>query len=499
MFRKILVANRGEIALRVMRACREMGIATVAVYSAADRGARHVQAAGEAVFIGPAPPLESYLNFDAILGAAAGTGADAIHPGYGFLAENAKFARCCEEAGVAFIGPDSRALALVGDKVASRRIAAGIGVPLIPGMMAGGGSQAEFERAAETIGYPVLVKASGGGGGKGMHIVRAPKELGSAIETGRREARSAFGDDSVYLEKYLERPRHVEFQVLADRHGGIVHLFERECSIQRRYQKILEETPSAALDDDLRRRMGATAVAIMKATGYTNAGTVEFLLDRDRKFYFLEVNARIQVEHPITEMVTGVDLVRQQIRIAAGDRLSFRQEELSQRGHAIECRIYAEDPANGFLPHPGKILLVEDPAGPDIRCDSGIDSGCEVTPHYDPILAKLIVRAEDREAARLRMIRALEDYVILGIPTTIPFLAEVLAHPEFAAGRTHTHFIDQHFPRWQPRAAEAALFEIALAAGAWIGANPPEAGGGRKGPAQTSPWVRTGKWEIGGA
>jgi acetyl-CoA carboxylase biotin carboxylase subunit len=381
MFKKILIANRGEIALRVIRACRDMGIATVAVYSAADRGARHVQMADEAVFIGPPPPLESYLNIDAILAAATSTGAEAIHPGYGFLAENPQFARRCEESGLVFVGPGSKALALVGDKVASRMTAARIKAPLIPGMMATGKSVRDFEEVVDAIGFPVLIKASGGGGGKGMHIVRSPKDLGPAIETSRREARSAFGDDSVYLEKYIEQPRHVEFQVLADCHGSAVHLFERECSIQRRYQKILEETPSVALDDDLRRRMGRTAVDIVRATGYTNAGTVEFLLDKDRHFYFLEVNARIQVEHPVTEMVLGVDLVKQQIHIASGDRLPFEQKDLKQRGHAIECRIYAENPETGFLPSPGRILLVKEPEGPGIRCDSGIYSGIEVTPY----------------------------------------------------------------------------------------------------------------------
>ena len=498
MFTKILIANRGEIALRVIRACREMGLATVAVYSAVDRGARHVQTANEAVYIGPAPALESYLNIDAILTAARSTGADAIHPGYGFLSENPLFARRCEEAGLIFIGPDARALTLVGDKVASRKAAAGINAPLIPGMMTPGGSVRDFEEAAERIGYPVLIKASGGGGGKGMHIVRIPKDLQPAIETSRREARSAFGDDSVYLEKYIEKPRHVEFQILADSHGSVVHLFERECSIQRRHQKIVEETPSVALDEDLRRRMGETAVSIITATKYTNAGTVEFLLDEDRNFYFLEVNARIQVEHPITEMVLGVDLVKHQIRIAAGEPLPFRQEDLHQRGHAIECRIYAENPELGFLPSPGKILLVAEPEGPGIRCDSGIYSGIEVTPYYDPILSKLIVWSEDRETARRRMISALNEYTILGIPTTVGFLADVLAHPEFASGATHTHFIEQHFPQWR-QGADTARLEIALIAAACSGLD--TSGDGRQTQKTNSPtpWQTAGKWVIGGA
>jgi len=498
MFRKVLIANRGEIALRVMRACREMQIATVAVYSEVDRGARHVQMADEAVFIGPPPPLESYLNIESIISAAKKTGAEAIHPGYGFLSENPQFAKRCEESGIVFIGPDSRALALVGDKIAARKAAADIGVPITSGMTAPGKSLREFEEAVDRIGYPVLIKSSGGGGGKGMHIVRSPKDLRPAIETSQREARSAFGNDSVYLEKYVDQPRHVEFQVLADQHGGAVHLFERECSIQRRYQKILEETPSVALDDDLRQRMGRTAVSIIKAANYTNAGTVEFLLDKDRHFYFLEVNARVQVEHPITEMVVGVDLVKHQIRIACGERLPFTQEDLKQRGHSIECRIYAEDPEQGFLPSPGKILLVEEPEGPGIRCDSGIYSGIEVTPYYDPILSKLIVWSEDRETARRRMISALNAYTILGIPTTVAFLADVLEHPEFAAGRTHTHFIGQYFPQWKQSSGDGGLLAVALIAAALTGRTSSSGAAGRK-PKSPTPWQTLGKWAIGGA
>ncbi len=499
MFKKILIANRGEIALRVIRACREMGIATVAVYSAADRAGRHVQAADEAVCIGPPPALESYLNTEAIISAARSKAAEAIHPGYGFLAENAEFARRCEETGLVFIGPDSAALALVGDKVASRNAAARIKVPLIPGMMSTGASLQDFEQAAAGIGYPVLIKASGGGGGKGMHVVRTREGLASAVATSRREARSAFGDDTVYLEKYLERPRHVEFQVLADRQGGAVHLFERECSIQRRHQKILEESPSVALDGDLRRRMGEMAVAIIKAANYTNAGTVEFLLDDDRNFYFLEVNARIQVEHPVTEMVVGVDLVKMQIRVACGERLPFKQEELRQRGHAIECRIYAEDPEQGFLPSPGTILLAEEPEGPGIRCDSGIYSGIEVPPHYDPILSKLIVWAEDREAAARRMISALKSYKILGIPTTIEFLTDVVQHPEFGAGRIHTQFVTQFFPHWQRARGGSGLLEIALIAAALSRADSRRYSTGGRGLPDSTPWQRVGKWSIGGA
>ncbi|MEW6363613.1 MAG: acetyl-CoA carboxylase biotin carboxylase subunit [Acidobacteriota bacterium] len=498
MLKKILVANRGEIALRVIRACREMGIPTVAVYSSVDRAARHVQAADEAVFIGPPAPLESYLNIERIVQAALQMRADAIHPGYGFLAENPRFALRCEEAGLVFVGPSSKALALVGDKVESRKTASTIRVPLIPGMMAPGKSLEEFQAAAAEIGYPVLVKASGGGGGKGMHVVRSSAELKSSIEMSRREAKSAFGDDAVYIEKYLERPRHVEFQVLADRHGHTIHLCERECSIQRRHQKIVEETPSVALDPGLRRRMGETAVAIIRATGYTNAGTVEFLLDRERRFYFLEVNARIQVEHPITEMVVGVDLVKQQIRIAAGEPLTIHQEDIQQRGHAIECRIYAEDPERGFLPSPGRILLAREPEGPGIRCDSGIYSGIEVTPHYDPILSKLITWGEDRDSARQRMISALDRYVILGIPTGIEFLKDVIRHPAYASGDTHTHFVDEHFGDWRPVAPEEEAMKAALVAAALTELGPARASGPAQQLRRPTPWQTIGKWAIGG-
>jgi acetyl-CoA carboxylase biotin carboxylase subunit len=499
MFRKILVANRGEIALRVIRACREMGISAIAVFSEVDREGRHVQKADEAVFIGPPAPLESYLNIEAIIGAARKCGAEAIHPGYGFLAENPRFARRCEDEGLVFIGPSSKALALVGDKVESRRTVAGIGGPVIPGMMAVGGDLEEFEREIVTIGYPVLVKASGGGGGKGMHIVRSPRDLRGAIETSRREAKSAFGDDSVYVEKYLEQPRHIEFQVLADHHGNVVHLFERECSIQRRHQKIVEETPSVALTPELRERMGNVAVEVIRAAGYTNAGTVEFLLDREGQFYFLEVNARVQVEHPITEMVVGVDLVKQQIRIAAGERLTFGSGDLKQRGHAIECRVYAEDPENGFLPSPGTILLVQEPEGPGIRCDSGIYSGITVTPHYDPILSKVIVWGEDRESARNRMVAALRDYVILGIPTTVGFLTEVMLHPEFAAGRTHTHFIEQHLGSWREPDGAGNLLDAALIAGALLKSSPRTTPHGRQASrTSVSPWHTVGRWAVGG-
>jgi len=503
MFKKILIANRGEIAVRVAKACREMGISSVAVYSEADRSSLHVQLADEAVFIGPAPAVDSYLAMERIVRAAHEVGAEAIHPGYGFLAENADFARLCEKEGVVFIGPKSAALELVGDKVRARQTMERAGIPITPGLKTIPKDRAEFERAARTLGYPVIVKASAGGGGKGMRIVHKENDLGPALDAGRREAKSAFGDETVYLEKYLESPRHVEFQVLADNHGATVHLFERECSIQRRHQKIVEETPSPALDGALRAKMGDTAVRAMQAAGYNNAGTVEFLLDNDRQFYFLEVNARLQVEHPVTELVTGVDLVRQQILVAAGEKLSLRQDALRQHGHAIECRVYAEDPSNNFLPSSGKIFVLKEPKGPGIRCDSGIYGGWSVPIYYDPILAKLIVWAEDRDLACRRMEAALGDYVILGIHTTIGFLKDVINHPEFRAGRLNTSFIKNNLDGWRERAGGEDALRLALVAAAFDDLNSAarsKAPAGRTA-AKTgeTPWTTLGRWRIGGA
>ena len=494
---KILVANRGEIAVRIIKACRESGIPSVAVYSEVDRDASHVQLADQAVLIGPAPPLESYLNMDRLIDTAKETKVNAIHPGYGFLAENSNFARRCEEEKIIFIGPDSKALALVGDKVASRETMTKAKIPIIPGMKSKGKEMKEFVSQADKIGYPVLLKASLGGGGKGMRVVNSKEELKSAVEAGMREAKSAFGDESVYLEKYVESPRHIEFQVLADRHGKVVHLFERECSIQRRHQKIVEETPSTALDDDLRFRMGEVAKKVIKVSGYTNAGTVEFLLDKNGKFYFLEVNARLQVEHPITELTIGIDLVKAQISIANNEKLKVKQEDLSQRGHAIECRIYAEDPENDFLPSFGKILYVKEPNGPGIRNDSGIYSGLDVTMHYDPILAKLITWGEDRESVRKKMVAALSNYVILGIRTQIEFLKDVMEHPEFIAGRTQTDFIPKNMSDWKEKKKEKKFLNQALIAAA--------IGSFNKAPGRTrvikestfDPWLGLGKWELG--
>jgi len=503
MFEKILIANRGEIAVRIIRACREMGIRTVAVYSEVDRTALHVQQADEAVAIGPPPASESYLSTDRIIQAARATGAQAIHPGYGFLAENDDFARLCEKENLVFIGPNSTALCLVGDKIRARQTMEKAGIPITPGMKSIPSNLAESVEAAGALGYPVIVKASAGGGGKGMRIVAEEKDLKPALEAGMREAKAAFGDESVYLEKYLEEPRHVEIQVLADNYGNTVHLFERECSIQRRHQKIIEETPSPALDPDLRNRMGEAAKRAVRAAGYNNAGTVEFLLDKDKNFYFLEVNARLQVEHPVTELVTGLDLVRQQILIASGEKLAFGQEDLRQSGHAIECRIYAEDPAKGFLPSAGRITFLREPSGPGVRVDSGVYAGWDVPIYYDPILAKLIVWGETRDTACRRMARALDDYVILGIPSGLSFLKDAINHPEFRAGRTTTAFIPKYFRDWKKTEKEkedqgrlaltvAAFDEIRKTTGP---DGSPARSSRRERP---SPWRSLGRWRIGG-
>jgi acetyl-CoA carboxylase biotin carboxylase subunit len=500
MFKKILVANRGEIAVRVIKACHEMGISAVAVYSDADRLSLHVQIADEAVGIGPPPATESYLDMDRIIQAAQKTEAEAIHPGYGFLSENAAFARRCEKENIVFIGPNSDALELVGDKVRSRQTLGKADIPIIPGMKGIVKDTASVLAEARTIGFPVMIKASAGGGGKGMRVVSEESSLIPSLEAGMREAKSAFGDESVYLEKYIEEPRHVEFQVLADNHGNVVHLFERECSIQRRHQKIVEETPSQALDNELRARMGETARKVMHVSGYNNAGTVEFLLDKDKNFYFLEVNARLQVEHPVTELTTGTDLVQHQIKIAAGEKLPFEQEDLEQKGHAIECRIYAEDPHNDFLPSPGKILYFKEPQGPGIRHDCGIFSGWEVPIYYDPILAKLIVWAENRESACQKMIKALDDYVILGVQTSIRFLRDLISHPQFRRGATTTSFIQDHFDDWSGDRDSEEKKNLALMAAAYDSLSRStlreDYAAAKK--ELFSPWQSLGKWRLGG-
>ncbi len=495
----MLIANRGEIAQRVIDACRLMGIATVAVYSDADETALHVQSADEAVRIGPSEPLSSYLNIDALIEAAKLTGAEAIHPGYGFLAESAHFAKRCLKEGLTFIGPPHEAIGLMGDKVASRKLMSEKNVPIIPGMISSGKDLKDLKGFASKIGYPVIIKAAAGGGGKGMRIISEENHLLSAAESAVREAEKSFGDGTIYLEKFLEKPRHIEFQILVDQQGNCVHLFERECSIQRRYQKIVEETPSTALDPELRNEMGDTAKRIALLAGYRNAGTVEFLLDQNRNYYFLEMNTRIQVEHPITELTTGVDLVCEQLKIAAGEKLSFSQEQIFQRGHAIECRIYAEDPENDFLPSPGKIIAMREPSGPGIRVDTGIYEGFEVPLHYDPILSKLIVYGEDRSMAVRKMKLALSDYKILGIRTTISFLQELISHPEFLGGNTHTKFIDEHFSDWQKskeKFSTVALLAAAIEEFERKGRGSYSLAAGEVS-IKPSPWQVIGHWRIG--
>ncbi|KPL19047.1 MAG: hypothetical protein AMJ92_04945 [candidate division Zixibacteria bacterium SM23_81] len=497
--KKVLVANRGEIAVRVIRACRELGISTVAIYSEVDRESLHVQMADEALCVGPPAPLESYLNMDAILAVARKSKAQAIHPGYGFLAENADFARRCEKENVIFIGPDSRALALVGDKVASRVTMSRAGIPIIPGMKEKGSDIGHFLAEAEQIGYPVLLKASAGGGGKGMRVIACPEELAQAVEAGKREAKGAFGDESVYLEKYLPAPRHIEFQMLADKEGNVVHLFERECSIQRRHQKIVEEAPSVALDDALRAEMGEAAIAVIKTARYTNAGTVEFLMDDEGHFYFLEVNARLQVEHPVTELTTGVDLVKQQIFIASGRKLNFQQRDVNRFGHAIECRIYAEDPTNGFMPSSGRVLFLREPGGPGVRHDCGIYSGCQVPVHYDPILSKVIAWGIDREEARRRMLSALQEMVILGIQTSVGFLQDIVSQPEFVAGNTRTDFLEKYMLPWKQELDQDLLEAILLGAAVDAqGKSRAQKEGLPVRERKISPWQMGGGWRIGG-
>lgn len=442
MFRKILIANRGEIAVRLIRACRDLSISAVAVYSEADADSVHVRLADEAVCIGPAPSTQSYLNIAAIVAAATQTKADAIHPGYGFLAENAVFARAVAAAELKFIGPTPAAMETMGSKTSARRAAVGAGVPIVPGTVEPLNSLSKAQSAAEQFGYPVMLKASAGGGGKGMRLVASSQELQSAFDNARSEAAGAFGDDSLYLEKVVERPRHIEIQVFADAHGNVVHLGERECSIQRRHQKVVEECPSPINDPDLRQRMGESAIKIARAVDYVGAGTVEFLVaDATREFYFLEMNTRLQVEHPVTELVTGIDLVREQIMVAAGAYLSFTQEEIRWQGHAIECRVYAEDPENNFFPSPGTISFLRVPSGPGIREDSGVRVNSEVSIHYDPMISKLAAWGRNRSEAIDRLRRALDEYQVGGIKTTLGFFRQVVRDEEFIAGRLDTGFI----------------------------------------------------------
>ncbi len=443
MFGKILVANRGEIAVRIIRACREMGVRTVAVYSDADRAAAHVALADEAVHIGGSKPAESYLVSEKIINACKETGAEAVHPGFGFLSEKESFALDCEKAGIVFIGPSAETIRQMGDKITARNIAAKAKVPLVPGSDGAVEDKDALKVAAE-IGYPLMIKASAGGGGKGMRLVRDKADFESLLRMAKSEAKSAFGDDSIFIERFVKKPRHIEIQIIADGHGKVLHLFERECSIQRRHQKVIEEAPSGFVSEATRAKMGEVAVSIAKAVSYRGAGTVEFIMDTKQNFYFLEMNTRIQVEHPVTELITGFDIVKWMIRIANGEKLPFKQSDLKMKGHAVECRIYAEDPEMNFLPAPGMIDYVKTPDGPGIRDDSAIFSGCEVTSFYDPMLSKLAVWAETREEAIKKMASALGEYMVLGTKTNIGFLIRVMNNDEFAAADIDTGFIDRH-------------------------------------------------------
>ncbi len=465
----VLIANRGEIAVRVIRTCREMGLKTVAVYSDADAAAPHVRMADAAYRLGPAPSSESYLRTDLILDVAKQSGADALHPGYGFLSENSSFARACEEAGVTWIGPSPDAIDAMGDKTAARALMEKANVPMAPGTTDAVADVDEVRRVSDGIGYPVLLKAAAGGGGKGMRIVEAPDELESAFHAATREAQAAFGDGRVFVEKYIVQPRHIEIQVLGDQHGNLIHLHERECSIQRRHQKVIEEAPSSALTPELRARMGDAALEAARTVDYFSAGTVEFLLGADEQFYFMEMNTRLQVEHPVTEMITGIDLVREQIRVAMGERLTMTQDDVPLRGHAIECRVYAEDAAQGFLPAPGPLPVHRIPSGPGVRVDTGVEEGGEVPVHYDPMIAKLSTWGDSREQATDRMARALDEYRIAGVETTIPFCRWVMDHPAWRSGALSTHFVGDHFTP-DVLAATDETKQAAILAAALLGA-----------------------------
>jgi len=466
VFQKVLIANRGEIAVRVLRACKEMGIPTVAVFSEVDRTALHTRYSDEAYFIGPPPARESYLDIDKIIDVAIKSGAQAIHPGYGFLAENPLFAERCEREGIKLIGPSAYAMRTMGSKTVARKTVRAAGVPVVPGTLEPLLTEKEVFKAAQEIGFPVMLKATAGGGGKGLRLVKNASDLRSSLRMVRSEAKSAFSDDSVYVERYIESTRHVEIQILGDRYGDYVHLCERECSIQRRHQKVIEESPSVIITPEIREAMGKVAIEAARAVRYEGVGTCEFLLDRGRNFYFLEMNTRLQVEHPITEMVTGIDIVKEQIRLAAGEKLAIRQEDVKQTGHAIECRIYAEDPDRNFLPCPGLITSLRVPGGPGVRDDSGVYAGFEVPIHYDPIISKLVAWGKDRTEAVARMKRALSVYVVTGVKTTVPFHIRVMNNPHFLDGNFDTNFIDNVFFREEEerklRSEEAALITAAI-------------------------------------
>ena len=490
MFKKILIANRGEIAVRVIRACREMDVVPVAVYSEADRQALHVRLAEEAYFIGQAQPSESYLHIEKIIAAAKRCGAEAIHPGYGFLAENPRLVKRCEEEGFVFIGPPSGPMELMGEKTSARRRMSEAGVPIIPGTLESIVDEDILKAKAREIGFPLLLKASAGGGGKGLRLVSREADLLPAFKMARSEALSSFADPSVYIEKYIEEPHHIEIQILADNFGNVVYLGERECSIQRRYQKVLEETPSPFLDEETRRAMGEVAVKAASSIGYRNAGTIEFVVDRNRKYYFLEVNARLQVEHPITEMVAGIDLVKCQLEIAAGRPLSFRQKDIRPQGHSLECRIMAEDPFNDFMPSPGKIFYLHTPAGLGVRDDSGVYAGFEVPLEYDPLLSKLVTWGKTRDEAIRRMLRALSEYQIYGIKTTIPFFQRILLHPRFLAGTYNTHFIAELEKEPEHENPEEEIVAL-IAAGIKSGRD------AKAGPSPSRK-VKAGQWKVQG-
>lgn len=492
-FDKVLIANRGEIAMRILRACHELGLRTVAVYSDADRNAPHVRYADEAYYIGPPPARESYLVVDKILSVAKQSGAGAIHPGYGFLSERAHFAQACADAGIVFIGPPAHAIRVMGDKQMARKTVMEAGVPVVPGTKPGL-TDAELVEAADGLGYPVLVKASAGGGGKGMRPVHDPALLPDAIAAAKREALAAFGDDTVYLEKIITEARHIEIQLLGDAHGSVVYLGERECSLQRRHQKLIEEAPSFVVDEDLRRRMGEVAVAAAKAVNYVNAGTIEFLLDRDKNFYFLEMNTRLQVEHPVTELVTGIDIVQEQLRIARGRKLRWKQEDIKIQGWAIECRINAEDPYNNYLPSTGTITTSRLPTGPGVRVDTGVFSGFEITPYYDSMISKLVCYGETRGEAVLRMRRALNEYRIMGVKTNIPFHQHMLDSHRFLSGQFHTKFVEENFSmsdRETPHDMEAAILAALVAHRKSQEASQVVAPGER----DTSNWKWLSRWE----
>jgi acetyl-CoA carboxylase biotin carboxylase subunit len=504
VIKRLLIANRGEIALRIVRACREMGIESVAVYSDADIAAPHIVAADRAVAIGPAPASDSYLSTPRLLEAARSAGADAVHPGYGFLSENAGFARACGDAGLIFVGPPPDVIAHMGSKINARRLVAAAGVPVVHGDVPDDQSDAGLRSAVERVGLPALIKASAGGGGKGMRTIRDAADIDESVRSARRESTAAFGDGTLYVERLIESPRHVEVQIFADDHGQVVHLFERECSVQRRHQKVIEESPSPALTPELRSRMTAAAVAAAKAAGYRNAGTIEFLVDgsragaADAPFYFLEMNTRLQVEHPVTEQVTGLDLVRAQLLVAAGEPLPWTQDSISQRGHAIEARVYAEDPAEGFLPQAGRLLLYREPRSPGIRIDSGAVEGGEVSIYYDAMIAKVIATAENRDRAIARLGSALRDFPILGVRTNIPFLLRILDHPRFRAGTMDTAFLDREGATLAGSALEMPPHVRAAVQAAehdrrqTPGASAPEVGGaGRR---QIDPWTAIHRW-----